>query len=150
MKAITKAWREWFDHGRPCHAASQRSHVSAVLTLPSHEIDRIAALPRDALGQELTRRYHRQPGAMQVVTDLRSIRSPYRRRHFAATRAALIGDAAVHAPVTAHGQQALRGRSPCRSSAAAARGRDIGSSLLLRRYEAGIDLRADRSMTRPR
>jgi 2-polyprenyl-6-methoxyphenol hydroxylase-like FAD-dependent oxidoreductase len=41
-------------------------------------------------------------------------------------------------PVTAHGQLGLAGPfALLRSSAAAARGRDIGSSLLLRRYEAG-------------
>ncbi|EGD59198.1 hypothetical protein Y88_1260 [Novosphingobium nitrogenifigens DSM 19370] len=134
---------EWFDHGQTFAMLPLNGHMSsAVLTLPSHEIDRIAALPRDALGQELTRRYHRRLGAMQVVADPQVYPLAVTwSRHFAATRAALIGDAAVGMhPVTAHGfNLGLAGavRLAALIRQAAARGRDIGSSLLLRRYEAG-------------
>ena len=101
----------------------------------------VAAMAPDQLGAEITRRYQRRLGTMHAITAARlyPLATTYA-RHFAATRAALIGDAAVGMhPVTAHGfnlglrsQQTLAGLI----AAAAARGGDIAAPTLLARYEA--------------
>jgi ubiquinone biosynthesis UbiH/UbiF/VisC/COQ6 family hydroxylase len=133
---------EWFDHGQTIAMLPLNGRrSSAVLTLPSEDIDRLAALDTQALGAELTRRYEGRLGRMTLVdkAHVYPLATTYA-RHFAARRAALIGDAAVGMhPVTAHGfnlglaSARLLGKLV---SDAVRHGGDIGASLLLRRYEA--------------
>jgi ubiquinone biosynthesis UbiH/UbiF/VisC/COQ6 family hydroxylase len=133
---------EWFDHGQTIAMLPLNGRKSsAVITLSSAEIDRLAALDHEALGAELTHRYQGRLGRMNVIGQphVYPLATTYA-RHFAASRAALIGDAAVGMhPVTAHGFN-LGLTSACTLAGlirdAAARGRDIGASSLLRRYEA--------------
>ncbi len=133
---------EWFDHGQTIAMLPLNGRLSsAVLTLPSKEVERLAGLEAQALGAEITRRYRARLGAMRVVEGphVYPLAITYA-RHFAATRAALIGDAAVGMhPVTAHGfNLGLQGAVTLAELVAdtAARGGDIASSLLLRRFEA--------------
>lgn len=133
---------EWFGYDQTIALlplVGRRSSV--VLTLPEDAIARLAVLEPAALAAELTRRSAGKLGTMHVagrahVYPLATVWS----HHFAATRAALIGDAAVGMhPVTAHGfNLGLRSAASLASlvSRAAASGRDIGASSLLRRYEA--------------
>jgi len=133
---------EWFDHGQTIAMLPLKGRCSsAVLTLPSEDIARLAALDPQALGGELTRRYEGRLGRMTLMgkAHVYPLATTYA-RHFAAKRAALIGDAAVGMhPVTAHGfnlglaSARLLGKLV---SDAARQGSDIGASLLLRRYEA--------------
>ncbi len=133
---------EWFDHGQTI-AMLPLAHrqSSAVLTLASGQIERLASLDSGALGAEITRRYDARLGRMWVVEGphVYPLATTYA-RHFAATRAALIGDAAVGMhPVTAHGfNLGLQGAATLAEliKDAAVRGDDIASSLLLRRFEA--------------
>jgi ubiquinone biosynthesis UbiH/UbiF/VisC/COQ6 family hydroxylase len=141
---------EWFGHGQTIAMLPLNGRRSgAVLTLDAAEINALAALDREALGAELTRRYAGRLGPMTVVS------APHVwpltitwSHHFAATRAALIGDAAVGMhPVTAHGFNfGLSGAMKLAGliRRAAARGGDIAAPVLLRRYEA-----AHRVATRP-
>ncbi|NBC36621.1 5-demethoxyubiquinol-8 5-hydroxylase UbiM [Novosphingobium sp. FSY-8] len=134
---------EWFDYAQTYAMLPLNGRMSsAVLTLPSDQINRIAALPLAELSAELTRRYDARLGEMEAVG------SPHAyplattwAHHFAARRAALIGDAAVGMhPVTAHGFNlglASADRLAGLVADAAAQGRDIAGNLLLRRYEAG-------------
>ena len=133
---------EWFDHGQTIAMLPLNGRQSsAVLTLSSGQIEQLAALNPGALGAEITRRYDARLGEMQVVEGphVYPLATTYA-RHFAATRAALIGDAAVGMhPVTAHGfNLGLQGATTLAGlvADAAARGGDIASSLLLRRFEA--------------
>ncbi|UAK23744.1 5-demethoxyubiquinol-8 5-hydroxylase UbiM [Sphingomonas nostoxanthinifaciens] len=113
---------------------------SAVLTLPASEIERIAAFDAAAFGREITRRFDGRLGAMTLAEGphVYPLVTTYA-RHFAAPRAALIGDAAVGMhPVTAHGfNLGLTGQATLARlvASAAAHGGDIASSSLLRRYE---------------
>jgi len=133
---------EWFGHGQSIAMlplVGRRS--SAVLTMTTAEITRIAALPAAALGAELTRRYEGRLGAMTVEEGphVYPLVVSYA-HHFAATRAGLIGDAAVGMhPVTAHGfNLGLQGATALAALVgdAARRDGDIGGSILLRRDEA--------------
>ncbi|SEM71168.1 Ubiquinone biosynthesis hydroxylase, UbiH/UbiF/VisC/COQ6 family [Sphingomonas gellani] len=133
---------EWFEHGHTIAMLPLNGTLSsAVLTLPAEEAERIAALDPVALGAEITRRYDARLGAMRVVEGPRlyPLATTYA-RHFVATGAALIGDAAVGMhPVTAHGfNLGLQGQATLAAlvNKAAARGCDIATPLLLRRYEA--------------
>jgi len=141
---------EWFDHGQTIAMLPLNGRrSSAVLTLPSAEIERLAALDRAALGAEITRRFQRRLGTMRLVDDphVYPLATTWA-RHFAAPSAALIGDAAVGMhPVTAHGfNLGLQGAMTLGAlvGTAAAQRRDIASPLLLRRYEA-----AHRAASRP-
>jgi ubiquinone biosynthesis UbiH/UbiF/VisC/COQ6 family hydroxylase len=141
---------EWFGHGQTIAMLPLIGRFSsAVLTLPSEDIGRLAALDAEALGAELTRLYEGRLGRMNLVgkAHVYPLATTYA-RHFAARRAALIGDAAVGMhPVTAHGfnlglaSARLLGKLV---SDAARQGGDIAASLLLRRYEA-----AHRMASRP-
>lgn len=133
---------EWFDYGQTIAMlplGERRS--SAVLTLPSEAIERIAAYPPELLAAEIERRFDQRLGAMQLVSGphVYPLATTYA-RHFASDSAALIGDAAVGMhPVTAHGfnlglQSAVTLAHLIR--VAVARHRPIASPLLLRRYEA--------------
>jgi ubiquinone biosynthesis UbiH/UbiF/VisC/COQ6 family hydroxylase len=141
---------EWFGHGQTLATLPLNGRCSSiVLTLASAEIDRVAALDSGALARELTRRCEGMLGTMRVVgkPHVYPLATTYA-RHFAATRAALIGDAAVGMhPVTAHGfNLGLLGQSTLArliTDAVRAR-RDFASAGLLRRYEL-----AHRIATRP-
>lgn len=139
---------EWFDHGQTVALLPLPGRQSSfVLTVSEAEATRIAALDQEALSRELTRRSDTRLGTMTVtggphVYPLATVWAD----HFAAHRAALIGDAAVGMhPVTAHGFNL--GLASAASLAAlvrraAKRGRDIAAPALLRRYEAGHRLAA--------
>lgn len=139
---------EWFGHDQTMAMLPLNGRMSsAVLTLPSARIQALAALDREQLGVELTRRYGRRLGAMHPLSQphLYPLATVWA-RHFAARRAALIGDAAVGMhPVTAHGfNLGIQGQATLARlvAGAAARGGDIGGSLLLRRYETAHRLAA--------
>ena len=133
---------EWFDHGQTIAMLPLGEHQSsAVLTLPTATIDRIAASPPDRLAAEIEQRFDRRLGAMAFVAGphVYPLATTYA-RHFVSDSAALIGDAAVGMhPVTAHGfnlglqSAATLGRLVTQ---AAAHHRPIAAPLLLRRYEA--------------
>jgi ubiquinone biosynthesis UbiH/UbiF/VisC/COQ6 family hydroxylase len=139
---------EWFGHGQTIALlplTGRRSSV--VLTLAEDMIARLAARSPAALSDELTRRSGERLGTMRMmgrphVYPLATTWS----EHFAATRAALIGDAAVGMhPVTAHGfNLGLRSAVSLAGLVArgAAQGRDIGAPSPLLRYEAGHRLAA--------
>ncbi|MEP9400561.1 5-demethoxyubiquinol-8 5-hydroxylase UbiM [Sphingomonas sp. VNH70] len=133
---------EWFGHGQTIALLPLTGRrASVVLTLPGDAAARLAVADHEALSRELTRRSAGRLGAMRVQGDARLYPlATVWSRHFAATRAALIGDAAVGMhPVTAHGfNLGLRGASSLAAliRVAARRGRDIGGSAALRRYEA--------------
>lgn len=133
---------EWFAYGQtmamlPLNGRSS----SAVLTASTDEIAMLATLDPETLGAEMTRRYASRLGTMRVVDGphVYPLATTWA-RHFAAPRAALIGDAAVGMhPVTAHGfNLGLRGQATLAALIrdAHAHGRDIASLWLLRRYEA--------------
>ncbi|AQR72400.1 5-demethoxyubiquinol-8 5-hydroxylase UbiM [Sphingomonas sp. LM7] len=132
---------EWFDHHQTMAMLPLGEGISsAVLTLPSAAIDRLMAMDDAALDRELGARFGRSLGPIEVA----GARAAYPlvtswSRHFAATRAALIGDAAVGMhPVTAHGfNLGLRGQDLLARLVrqAARRGRDPGATPLLRAYE---------------
>ncbi|WP_267395117.1 MULTISPECIES: 5-demethoxyubiquinol-8 5-hydroxylase UbiM [unclassified Sphingomonas] len=133
---------EWFDYGQTIALlplAGRRSSV--VLTLPEDAIARLASWSPTALSTELTRRSGEHLGTMRMTgrSHVYPLATTWS-EHFAATRAALIGDAAVGMhPVTAHGfNLGLRSAVSLSRLVGAARARrhDIGGSLLLRRYEA--------------
>lgn len=139
---------EWFGHGQTIALlplTGRRSSV--VLTLAEDMIARLAARSPAALSDELTRRSGERLGTMRMmgrpyVYPLATTWS----EHFAAARAALIGDAAVGMhPVTAHGfNLGLRSAVSLAGLVArgAAQGRDIGAPSLLLRYESGHRLAA--------
>lgn len=141
---------EWFGHDQTIAMLPLNGRLSsAVLTLSSTEMTRLAALDAPALGHEITRRFGRRLGPMRVVDGpyVYPLTTSYA-RHFATRRAALIGDAAVGMhPVTAHGfNLGLVGQENLARlvAAAQAQGRDIASLSLLRDYEA-----THRRATRP-
>ncbi|MCG5241220.1 5-demethoxyubiquinol-8 5-hydroxylase UbiM [Azospirillum doebereinerae] len=132
---------EWFEYGHTMAMLPLNGRESsAVLTLPSAVLGEIARLDPAALGAELTRRYRGRLGEMRPVEEphVYPLVMTYA-HHFAATRAALIGDTAVGMhPVTAHGFNLglqSQGTLARLVRAAAARGGDIAAPLLLRRYE---------------
>ncbi|WP_347302776.1 5-demethoxyubiquinol-8 5-hydroxylase UbiM [Croceibacterium sp. TMG7-5b_MA50] len=138
---------EWFGHGHTIAMlplTGRRS--SAVVTLPDGEVAAMAALPPAELGAQIAQLYGHRLGAMTVEAGphVYPLATTYA-AHFAATRAALLGDAAVGMhPVTAHGfNLGLQGVATLSGLIGQTRG-DWGSSLLLRRFEA-----AHRLATRP-
>ncbi len=81
---------EWFGHGQTIAMLPLNGRVSsAVLTLPADEMAAVAALDRDALGIEITRRYQARLGTMRVVEGphVYPLTITYA-DHFAARRAA--------------------------------------------------------------
>lgn len=149
------AW-EWFDYGQTLallpmndEPSSGAHRASVVLTLPSHEIEPLLALDPAAFGHEMTRRFARRLGPMQLVSTRHAypLVAVYPRR-LVAQRFACIGDAAVGMhPVTAHGFNfGLLGISTlaARVLAAHAAGQDIASAELLAGYE-----KTHRRATRP-
>ena len=134
---------EWFDYGQTLAMLPLNGRCSsAVLTLPSAEFEALKGLDHAALGAEIARRYRHRLGAMDALDDphIYPLATTWA-HHFAGTRAALIGDAAVGMhPVTAHGfNLGLRGAVALGAlvTDAARRGTDIAAPALLRRYERG-------------
>lgn len=132
---------EWFDHGQTYAMLPLNGRMSsAVLTLPTAEIDGLMALSPEALGEELTRRYRRRLGTMRVAAAPHAYPLVTTMAHrFVTRRAALIGDTAVGMhPVTAHGFNfGLLGQAALAEKIvrAARRGGDIADAAMLRRYE---------------
>ena len=133
---------EWFDYRQTIAMLPLGEHrSSAVLTLPSAAMERIAAYPPEVLAAEIEERFDGRLGAMRCVSGphVYPLATTYA-RHFVSDSAALIGDAAVGMhPVTAHGfnlglQSAVTLSGLLRS--AAEKHCSIASPLLLRRYEA--------------
>ncbi len=105
------AW-EWFDHGQtlallpmnPCPETG-RFRSSVVLTLPHQDIQTLMHAETNTFNAEMTSRFSRQLGDMQVVSTRHAYPLvgvwPHR---LVSTRFAAVGDAAVGMhPVTAHG-----------------------------------------------
>jgi ubiquinone biosynthesis UbiH/UbiF/VisC/COQ6 family hydroxylase len=97
---------EWFDYRQTLALLPLGGRTSsAVITLPSAEAERLASLGEAAFGDDISRRFGFRLGRMRLV----STRHVYPltvtwAKRFVASRAALIGDAAVGMhPVTAHG-----------------------------------------------
>ncbi|WP_159995794.1 5-demethoxyubiquinol-8 5-hydroxylase UbiM [Roseomonas sp. 18066] len=141
---------EWFDYGQTIAMLPLNgNYSSAVITLPPDEMAALEAMDEADFGVELARRYRQRLGAMTLVSSrhVYPLVAVYAER-FCASRAVLIGDAAVGMhPVTAHGFNfGLRGQAALAGLVleAHAAGRDIGTPHLLRRYAAG-----HRQATRP-
>jgi len=143
------AW-EWFGHGQTLallplnpepstHTHAHRSSV--VLTLPGHEMARLAQLAPDAFSRNLERRFAGRLGSMQLAgtRHVYPLVAVYPER-FVAQRFATVGDAAVGMhPVTAHGFNLGLSSVVALSQeiiAAKTHGLDIADAAVLRRYEA--------------
>jgi len=122
---------------------------SIVITLPTSRSEETLSMDPESFSARVQSNFGNRLGQMKLVGE----RYPYPlvavyANKFVATRFALIGDAAVGMhPVTAHGfNLGLRGQDTLTMEirAALARGRDIGSSSLLQRYQA-----KHRRVTRP-
>jgi ubiquinone biosynthesis UbiH/UbiF/VisC/COQ6 family hydroxylase len=132
---------EWFDHRQTMAMLPLGEHMSsAVLTLPTNTLNRVADFDPDVLAAEIEDRFDRRLGTMRFVSGphVYPLATTYA-RHFVSDSSALIGDAAVGMhPVTAHGfnlglQSAALLAGLVRG--AAQKRRSIASPLLLRRYE---------------
>ncbi len=136
------AW-EWFGYGRTVALLPlNNGQASAVVTLPPADVEALLAMDDAALGEAITGFFGHRLGRMQPVA--RPLAYPlvgvYAER-FVATRAALIGDAAVGMhPVTAHGFNlglASQQRLADLLTARQAHGGDIGDATMLARYQRG-------------
>lgn len=133
---------EWFGYGQTIAMLPLNGPMSsAVLTLKPKEMARLMALPDEALGPEVARRYGHRLGAMRLASTrhLYPLVATYAAR-FVAQRFATVGDAAVGMhPVTAHGFNfGLRGAADlaARVRDAARRGRDVADPAALLAYES--------------
>lgn len=113
---------------------------SVVVTLPSDRADEVLAMKPEAFAADIAARFEHKLGKMELITE----RHAYPlmgvlARDFAATRFALVGDAAVGMhPVTAHGYNlGLSGAAILAEEIRAAlmRGGDIGGADVLASYE---------------
>ena len=132
---------EWFDYGQTIAMLPINGRASSfVLTLPAREMDAVMAMDDATFSADATRRYRNRLGDMRLISTRHAypLITVYA-EHFAATRFALIGDAAVGMhPVTAHGFNfGLRGADSLASRirAATAKSADIGADSILRGYE---------------
>lgn len=140
------AW-EWFGYGQTLallpmnpHPVTGAHRASAVITLPSREIEALMQMEPDAFNAAVTQRFAKRLGAMQLVSTRHNypLVAVFPQR-LVAQRFATVGDAAVGMhPVTAHGFNfALLSVEALTNEIATAlhtRG-DIGSTSLLQRYE---------------
>lgn len=133
---------ECFGHGRTLAMLPLTGNrVSAVLTAPSNEAERLRQLSDADYARLLTEQFGGRLGEMQLVGERHSypLVAVYAQQ-FVARRFALVGDAAVGMhPVTAHGfNLGLYGiESLSRALAAACReGRDLGTLAVLERYQS--------------
>ena len=142
------AW-EWFGYGQTLALLPMNDdpvtgahRASAVLTLPSHEIEPLLTLDAPAFGLEMARRFDQRLGAMTLASTRHAypLVAVYPRR-LVAQRFACVGDAAVGMhPVTAHGFNfGLLSIDNLAGIVRAAQssGQDIAASSGLKRYEQG-------------
>ncbi len=141
---------ECFNYGETLAVLPLSGNCSSiVITLPTSHSDEILNMDPECFNARVQSNFGNRLGQMKLVGE----RYPYplvavHANKFVATRFALIGDAAVGMhPVTAHGfNLGLRGQDTLTTEirTALARGRDIGSSSLLERYQV-----KHRRVTRP-
>jgi ubiquinone biosynthesis UbiH/UbiF/VisC/COQ6 family hydroxylase len=140
------AW-EWFGYGQTLallpmnpHPETGAHRASAVITLPSREIEALMQMEEDAFNAAVTTRFANRLGAMQLVSTRHNypLVAVFPQR-LVAQRFATVGDAAVGMhPVTAHGFNfaLLSVEALTREIATALHTQgDIASASLLRRYE---------------
>ncbi|MXP26182.1 5-demethoxyubiquinol-8 5-hydroxylase UbiM [Altererythrobacter indicus] len=132
---------EWFDHHQTMAMLPlQGNNSSAVITLPMGQAESLMQLGEAAFNAEVTRRYKGRLGQMELVgtRHLYPLATTWS-HHFAADRAALIGDASVGMhPVTAHGfNLGLSGQDLLAKAVldAARKGQDIAGRRVLTAYE---------------
>jgi ubiquinone biosynthesis UbiH/UbiF/VisC/COQ6 family hydroxylase len=141
------AW-EWFGYGQTLallpmnpHPVTGAHRASAVITLPSREVETLMQLEPDAFNAAVTERFAHRLGAMQLVSTRHNypLVAVFPQR-LVAQRFATVGDAAVGMhPVTAHGFNfgLLSVEALTQEIATALHTQaDIGSISLLQRYEA--------------
>jgi len=133
------AW-EWFGYGQTIALLPLTGdRASVVLTLVPAEMTRVEAMDDAAFAAEIERRFGGRLGAMRPLgpRHVYPLVSVFADR-FTASRAALVGDAAVGMhPVTAHGfNLGLQGAATLADVVLQAhrRGEDIGSDAVLARY----------------
>lgn len=133
---------ECFGHGRTLAMLPLTGNrVSAVLTAPSDEAERLRRLPPTEYARLLSEQFGDRLGAMQLIGERHSypLVAVYAQQ-FVGRRFALIGDAAVGMhPVTAHGfNLGLYGVDALSRALATARreGRDLGAATVLERYQS--------------
>ena len=146
---------EWFGYGQtmailPLDGTAETPNLcSVVLTLKPRETEKLMAMEPEAFSAEITQRYQNRLGQMRLIGTRHAypLVATYASR-FVAERFALVGDAAVGMhPVTAHGFNfGLIGVELLANLvvSAALAGRDIGSAMLLARYQSQL-----RRATRP-
>jgi ubiquinone biosynthesis UbiH/UbiF/VisC/COQ6 family hydroxylase len=141
------AW-EWFGYGQTLallpmnpHPETGAHRASAVITLPSREIDALMDMPPEAFNAAVTQRFANRLGAMQLVSTRHNypLVAVFPQR-LVAQRFATVGDAAVGMhPVTAHGFNfgllSVAALTHEINTAIKTRA-DIASTSLLQRYEA--------------
>jgi len=140
------AW-EWFGYGQTLallpmnpHPLTGAHRASAVITLPSREIEALMQMEPADFNAAITRRFANRLGAMQLVSTRHNypLVAVFPQR-LVAQRFATVGDAAVGMhPVTAHGFNfgLLSVEALTKEIATALRTKgDIGSASLLQRYE---------------
>jgi ubiquinone biosynthesis UbiH/UbiF/VisC/COQ6 family hydroxylase len=134
------AW-EWFGHRQTLALLPLNGNCSSiVLTLPHSDIQRVLAMGAAAFDREMETRFHGRLGHMSLASERFAypLVGVYPGR-FIGTRFATVGDASVGMhPVTAHGFNfGLLGQHTLAEGIARAvrLGDDIGSPLMLRRYE---------------
>jgi ubiquinone biosynthesis UbiH/UbiF/VisC/COQ6 family hydroxylase len=141
------AW-EWFGYGQTLallpmnpHPQSGAHRASAVITLPSHEIETLMQMEATAFNAAVTQRFANRLGAMQLDSSRHNypLVAVFPQR-LISQRFVTIGDAAVGMhPVTAHGFNfgLLSVETLTQEIATALHTQsDIGSTILLRRYES--------------
>ena len=131
---------EWFGYGQTLALLPLNGNrVSVVLTLSPAEMAQVEALDEAAFGADLERRMHGRLGAIRPISTrhVYPLVSVFADR-FTASRAVLVGDAAVGMhPVTAHGfNLGLQGQATLAEVVLRAHGRgeDIGAEDVLARY----------------
>jgi ubiquinone biosynthesis UbiH/UbiF/VisC/COQ6 family hydroxylase len=140
------AW-EWFGYGQTLallpmnpHPVTGAHRASAVITLPSREIEALMQMEPAQFNAAVTQRYANRLGAMQLVSTRHNypLVAVFPQR-LVAQRFATVGDAAVGMhPVTAHGFNfgllSVEALTQEIATALHTKG-DIGSASLLQRYE---------------
>ena len=134
------AW-EWFDYGHTLALLPLNGNRSSVvLTLKPQQMHDVEAMDDAAFAADVQRRLRDRLGTVTTIgtRHVYPLVSVYADR-FVATRAALVGDAAVGMhPVTAHGfNLGLQGQAKLAEAVLQAQGagRDIGSDAVLARYQ---------------
>ena len=144
------AW-EIFQYGRTLAILPQHDQqCSAVITVPGNQVEQIMQSEPQDFADEVARSFKHRLGKMKLLSERHSYPLvAVHAKHFQARRFCTIGDAAVGMhPVTAHGYNlGLRGQATLAQLIlrTAARGGDIASPDILKRYEM-IHMRATRPL----